>query len=141
MVRQILADNGIGTSQVAVMISDAATMTIGVAQTGDATAISTPTGAPLLTGFDSSAPYGQLNQSQILPAGAQAPQGNNVVADPAAIILAGQSSLFVENIDNFVSDCSLFSSNADSLLSSTIEIFTSYGELSAAQAGSVTIIT
>ena len=60
------------------MVSDAATMTLGatatLAASVSASALSTPTSAPIFQGADPSAPFGQVNQSVLLPAGAAALQ-------------------------------------------------------------------
>ncbi|KAI0128460.1 hypothetical protein BJ170DRAFT_329356 [Xylariales sp. AK1849] len=138
LVNQLLADNGKPESEVVVMVSEQATMTIGGAASvaiGGASAISSPTASPALAGFDANAPFGQLNQSVILPAGAQAPQIQQVFADPAAIILAGQSNLFVEDVGAFLNDCAQQSAQLQAL-----QVFQSFEQLAAAQAGAVVIV-
>ncbi|CAJ2506200.1 Uu.00g003300.m01.CDS01 [Anthostomella pinea] len=101
MVNQLLADNGKPDSQIMVMVSDAETMTIGASQTVDiagiesASAVSTPTAVPQIAVADPNAPFGQVNQSMIMPIGAAAPAIDVIFADPAAIILPGQTNLFV----------------------------------------------
>ncbi|KAF3016500.1 hypothetical protein E8E14_010629 [Neopestalotiopsis sp. 37M] len=139
LVKQLLADNGKPESQMVVMVSEAATMTIqAAAQTVDgASILSSPTGTPQLAGFDASVPFGQLNQSVILPAGAQAPKISQVFADPAAIILPNQNSLFVEDSGAFLTDC-VQSSGFFQLAGAAI--YQSFAQLAAAQAGAIIII-
>ncbi|ETS76105.1 hypothetical protein PFICI_11492 [Pestalotiopsis fici W106-1] len=139
LVKQLLADNGKPESQQVIMVSEAATMTIqAAAQTLDgASILSSPTGTPQIAGFDASVPFGQLNQSVILPAGAQAPKISQVFADPAAIILPNQNSLFVEDSGAFLSDC-VQSSGFFQLAGAAI--YQSFAQLAAAQAGAIIII-
>jgi len=126
LVNQLLADNGFPQSEVVVMLTAAAPMTIGLPTPSldisgilaSASAISAPTGSPSIASFDPNSPFGQLNQSVILPFGSLAPSLPNnaqIFADPAAIILPGQSNLFISDLTQFSSDCALWSSNGQSL--------------------------
>ncbi|KAK9414131.1 hypothetical protein SUNI508_02230 [Seiridium unicorne] len=140
LIKQLLADNGKPESEMVVMVSEAATMTIAAASqpivVNGASAISSPTAAPQISAFDPNAPFGQLNQSLILPAGAQAPKVDQIFADPAAIILPNQNNLFVEDAGAFLSDCA--QSSAFFQLQAA-QIFGSFEQLAAAQAGAVII--
>lgn len=140
LIKQLLADNGKPESAVVVMVSEAATMTIAAASQpvviNGASAASTPTAAPEIANFDASAPFGQLNQSLILPAGAQAPKIDQIFADPASIILPNQNSIFVEDSNTFLSDCA--QSSAFFQLQAA-QVFGSFEQLAAAQSGAVII--
>ena len=71
-----------------------------------------------IAGFDAANPFGQLGQTVILPYGSKAPSlpnGAQLVADPASIILANQNTLIVEDITQFSQDCQVFNSNGLSL--------------------------
>ncbi|KAI1854686.1 hypothetical protein JX266_000804 [Neoarthrinium moseri] len=134
LINQLLADNGKPESQIVVMVSDAATMTVGAQQTAavnGASAESAPTATPVLANFDPNAPFGQLNQQVILPLGAQAPQVNQVFADPAAIILPNQNNLFVEDSGAFLADCAQQSAFFQL---QAAQIFQNFQQLAAAQA-------
>ncbi|KAI0597705.1 hypothetical protein F4775DRAFT_226373 [Biscogniauxia sp. FL1348] len=145
MVNQLLADNGKPEQEVTVMVSDAATMTVGASATdanlvaGVGTALSTPTAAPAFQGADAAAPFGQVNQSVIMPAGAAAPAVDLVFADPAAIILPGQAGLFVESTATFLQDCGFYQGNGNAFLNLGTQVFTSFQEISVGGA-SVSII-
>ncbi|KAL0930818.1 uncharacterized protein CTRU02_213553 [Colletotrichum truncatum] len=90
-----------------------------------------------LASFDQTAPFGQIGQSIILPAGTQAPQLSLSVPDPAAIILPNQQGLFVENSATFLSDCASSAANAASgnpaLAGAASAIFSSFQQIAAAQ--------
>ncbi|ORY69882.1 uncharacterized protein BCR38DRAFT_481043 [Pseudomassariella vexata] len=142
MVNQVLADNGKPDQEMVVMVNDGATMTIGAAQTASpdqASAASAPTASPAIAGFDVAAPFGQLNQSVILPAGAAAPAIDLVFEDPAAIILPNQNNLFVQSADSFLSDSIFYQSNGNSFLDQAAQIFESFEQLAAAQAAAIII--
>ncbi|KAI6092379.1 hypothetical protein F4821DRAFT_134029 [Hypoxylon rubiginosum] len=145
MVNQLLADNGKPENQVMVMVSDAQTMTIGASQTIDlagvqaASALSQPTGSPSLVQADPAAPFGNLNQSLILPAGAQAPAIDLVFADPAAIILPNQNNLFVESTDTFLQDCGFYQSNGNAFANLVSQSFSSFEQITVAN-GEVSIV-
>ncbi|KAH8203382.1 hypothetical protein TruAng_002477 [Truncatella angustata] len=140
LIKQLLADNGKPESEIVVMVSEAATMTIAAPSVpvviGGASILSAPTAAPQISAFDPNAPFGQLNQSLILPAGAQAPKINQVFADPASIILPNQNNLFIEDTGAFLTDCA--QSNAFFQLQAA-QVFGSFEQLAAAQAGAVII--
>ncbi|KAI1378358.1 hypothetical protein F4677DRAFT_443571 [Hypoxylon crocopeplum] len=145
LVNQLLADNGKPENQVMVMVSDAQTMTIGASQTVDlagvasATAVSQPTGLPALAALDPSAPFGKGNESMILPLGASAPSIDLVFADPAAIILPGQDTLFVESTDTFLQDCGFYSSNGNAFANLVSQSFTSFEQITVSN-GDVSIV-
>lgn len=145
MVNQLLADNGKPDNQIMVMVSDAQTMTIGASQTVDlagvqaASALSQPTGAPSLVAADPAAPFGRLNESLILPIGAQAPAIDLVFADPAAIILPGQNNLFVESTDTFLQDCGFYQSNGNAFANLASQSFASFEQITVAN-GQVSIV-
>lgn len=135
LVNQLLADNGKPESEVVVMVTAAVPMTINLASPSLAlsgllssvTAISAPTGTPSIGAYDPNAPFGQFNQSVLLPYGSQPPSLSNsaqIFADPAAIILPGQSGLFVENIAEFSQDCAFWSANDLTLFNLATEIIT-----------------
>ncbi|KAI0167513.1 hypothetical protein BJ166DRAFT_590025 [Pestalotiopsis sp. NC0098] len=140
MVKQLLADNGKPESQMIVMVSEAATMTIqsSAPQTlSGASILSSPTGTPQLAAFDKNAPFGQVGQSIILPAGAKAPSISQVFADPAAIILPNQNNLFVEDSGAFLTDCV---QQAAFFQLQGAQIYQSFGQLAQAQSGAVIIV-
>lgn len=89
-----------------------------------------------LAAFNQAAPFGQIGQSVILPAGTQAPQLASV-PDPAAIILPQQQGLFVQNAGTFLSDCATSAANAASgnpaLAGAAAQIFSSFEQIAAAQ--------
>ncbi|KAK2014747.1 hypothetical protein LZ32DRAFT_646309 [Colletotrichum eremochloae] len=86
-----------------------------------------------LAAFDKSAPFGQIGQSVILPAGTQAPQLASV-PDPAAIILPGQQGLFVQNAATFISDCATSAAGGNQALAGVAaQIFSSFQQIAAAQ--------
>ncbi|KAH9884605.1 hypothetical protein F4778DRAFT_787707 [Xylariomycetidae sp. FL2044] len=100
MVNQLLIDNGKPDQVQTIMVSDSETMTIGASQTVQpdgviAASAGIPTATPMVMAEDAAAPFGQVNQNVILPIGAAAPSIDLVFADPAAIILPGQTDLFV----------------------------------------------
>ncbi|KAI0481198.1 hypothetical protein GGR56DRAFT_688778 [Xylariaceae sp. FL0804] len=146
MVNQLLADNS-ATSSVTVMVSDAATMTLGVGATAvaafggsvTASAVGTATAAPVIQAASNSTPFGEIGQNVILAAGVAAPSVDLVFEDPAAIILADQTNLFVESTDTFLQDCSFYQANADAFLDLASQSFTSFETISAA-GGTVTIV-
>ncbi|KAF6830180.1 hypothetical protein CPLU01_07474 [Colletotrichum plurivorum] len=90
-----------------------------------------------LAAFDQAAPFGQVGQSIILPAGTQAPQLSLSVPDPAAIILPNQRGLFVENTATFLSDCASSAANVangnPALAGAAATIFSSFQQIAAAQ--------
>ncbi|KAI1393564.1 uncharacterized protein F4822DRAFT_16778 [Hypoxylon trugodes] len=145
MVNQLVADNGKPDNQVMVMVSDAATMTIGASQTVDlagveaASAVTKPTAAPAIEGQDPAAPFGKVNQSMILPIGAQAPAIDLVFVDPAAIILPNQKNLFVESTDSFLQDCGFYQSNGNAFANLVSQSFTSFEQITVAN-GQVNIV-
>ncbi|KAI1144011.1 hypothetical protein F5Y05DRAFT_407412 [Hypoxylon sp. FL0543] len=145
MVNQLLADNGKPDNQVMVMVSDAQTMTIGASQTVDlagvaaASAVSQPTAAPAIVAADPNAPFGQQNQSLILPIGAQAPSIDLVFVDPAAIILPNQNNLFVESTDSFLQDCGFYQSNGNAFANLASQSFTSFEQVTVVN-GDVSIV-
>ncbi|KAI1105954.1 hypothetical protein F4804DRAFT_91289 [Jackrogersella minutella] len=145
MVNQLLADNGKPESQIMVMVSDAQAMTIGASQTVDlggvaaASAVTQPTGTPAIQASDPNAPFGNVNQSMILPIGAQAPSIDLVFVDPAAIILPNQNNLFVESTDTFLQDCGFYQSNNNAFANLASQSFTSFEQITVA-GGDVTIV-
>ncbi|KAF5527432.1 hypothetical protein CGCA056_v001229 [Colletotrichum aenigma] len=90
-----------------------------------------------LAAFDQAAPFGQLGQSIILPAGTQAPQLAASVPDPAAIILPNQAGLFVSNAATFLTDCASTAANAaagnPALAGAALNIFSSFQQIAATQ--------
>ncbi|KAI8215749.1 hypothetical protein K4K53_010724 [Colletotrichum sp. SAR 10_77] len=90
-----------------------------------------------LAAFDQAAPFGQVGQSIILPAGTQAPQLAASVPDPAAIILPNQAGLFVSNAATFLTDCASTAANAaagnPALAGAALNIFSSFQQIAAAQ--------
>lgn len=124
LVNQLVADNGFPNQQQLVMVSQIETMTIGASPTVDltggllasASALTAPTAAPIVAPFDPNAPYGQLNQSVLLPPGAEAPTAQLILLDPASIVLPNQNDLFVEQNSNFLSDCEAYTANSNSFL-------------------------
>ncbi|KAI1487474.1 hypothetical protein F5X96DRAFT_672632 [Biscogniauxia mediterranea] len=152
MVNQLLADNGKPDQAVTVMVSDAATMTVGASATAPAAAdnlaqqasvVPTPSAAPApatFQGADPAAPFGQVNQSLLMPAGAAAPAVDIVFADPAAIILPGRADLFVESTATFLQDCGFYQGNANAFLNLGAQVFTSFQEISVGGGASVSII-
>ncbi|CAK7197927.1 hypothetical protein SEUCBS139899_000577 [Sporothrix eucalyptigena] len=96
--------------------SAAAAVSSGIATTN--TSLSSNGGSLQVAAFDPNNPFGQINQTVILPYGSKAPSlpnGAQVVADPASIILPNQNNLLVEDITQFNQDCSLYTSNGLSL--------------------------
>lgn len=90
-----------------------------------------------LAAFDQAAPFGQVGQSIILPAGTQAPQLAASVPDPAAIILPNQAGLFVSNAATFLTDCASTAANAaagnPALAGAALNIFSSFQQIAATQ--------
>jgi hypothetical protein len=128
LVNQLLADNQ-AQSEVVVMLTAAEAMTIGLATPSvnieGLLAASAPTGVPVIANFDPNAPFGQLNDSLILPYGSAAPTLSNVAqifADPAAIILPGHQGLFVEDLSLFSQDCAFWGANGGSLFTLASEV-------------------
>lgn len=128
LVNQLLADNGQPNSEIVIMVTADAPLTIGLPTPSidiagilsSASAVSTPTAAPIIAGFDAAAPFGRVNQSLILPYGSSAPTLANIAqifADPASIILPGGGGrgLFVQELSQFGSACSLWGANGLSL--------------------------
>jgi len=125
LVNQLLADNGRPESEIVVIVSASEAMTIGLPDGVDlsgflasATAVSLPTGVPVVGNFDPNAPFGQYNQSVLLPYGSAPPtlpDNAQIFGDPADIILAGHSGFFVEDIRAFSQDCALWGANGGSL--------------------------
>ncbi|EFQ33328.1 hypothetical protein CGRA01v4_06953 [Colletotrichum graminicola] len=86
-----------------------------------------------LAAFDQSAPFGQIGQSLILPAGTLAPQLASV-PDPASIILPGQQGLFVQNAATFLSDCATSVAGGNQVLAGVAaQVFSSFQQIAAAQ--------
>ncbi|KAH8673977.1 hypothetical protein BX600DRAFT_509192 [Xylariales sp. PMI_506] len=147
LINQLLADNGHPGQQVVVMVSDAATLTIGPTATAGAAlpglngtnVIAQPTQTPSIANFDPNVPFGQLGQTVILPLGAQAPQiiQSQIFTDPALIIFPNQKNLFVEDSSNFLVDCALQGAFFGTQGAQT---YSSFGQLAAGQAGSVIIV-
>ncbi|KAJ2901025.1 hypothetical protein MKZ38_002151 [Zalerion maritima] len=156
-VNQELADNGHPESQIMVMVTAAETMTIAKDSVSEVSATSAAeeeaketssaeidniidqisagsVGLPELRSYDAAFPFGQLDESVLLPFGTEAPKIDLVFEDPASIIFAGQTGIFVENAGTFAQDCSLFASLGNTFLTSAISIFTTFQQLSAAQA-------
>ncbi|KAI2636392.1 hypothetical protein GGS26DRAFT_493382 [Hypomontagnella submonticulosa] len=145
MVNQQLIDNGKPESQIMVMVSDAATMTIGASKTVDlagvqgASAVTKPTAAPALVAADPKLPYGKAGSAAILPIGAKAPAIDLVFADPAAIILPNQKNLFVESTDTFLQDCGFYQSNGNAFANVGAQLFTSFEQVTVVN-GDVSIV-
>jgi hypothetical protein len=142
LINQLLADNGFPDRQIVVMVSDFETMTVNEASPtigfdgilgALVSAASAPTATPIIAGFDPEAPFGQFNQSLILPFGALAPTLDLVFTDPAAIILPNQHALFVESTNGFLADCGFYANNANSFLNLASGIFTSFNQIAVAQ--------
>ncbi|KAJ9137221.1 hypothetical protein NKR23_g9183 [Pleurostoma richardsiae] len=150
LVNQLLVDNGAPQSEIVVMVTASDTMTINAVPTptvdvagllSAASAVSTATATPAVAAFDSSAPFGQLNQSVILPYNSSAPTIPNnaqVFADPAAIILPNQN-LFVEDITVLQSDCQLISVNTGSLFNLQAFLLSSFEAVAATQLSGLVI--
>ncbi|KAK1983822.1 hypothetical protein LZ30DRAFT_463188 [Colletotrichum cereale] len=86
-----------------------------------------------LAAFDQSAPFGQIGQSVILPAGTQAPKLASV-PDPASIILPGQQGLFVQNAATFISDCATSAAGGNQALAGiAAQVFSSFQQIAAVQ--------
>ncbi|KXH59927.1 hypothetical protein CSAL01_02512 [Colletotrichum salicis] len=89
-----------------------------------------------LAAFNQTAPFGQVGQTIILPAGTRAPQLLSV-PDPAAIILPQQQGLFVQNAVTFLTDCATSAANAangnPALAGAAAQIFSSFQQIAAAQ--------
>ncbi|CAK7227317.1 hypothetical protein SCUCBS95973_006502 [Sporothrix curviconia] len=88
------------------------------ATTSNSTSTSTNGGSLKVAAFDPNNPFGQIGQTIILPYGSKAPSlpnGAQIVADPASIILPNQRNLLVEDITQFNQDCALYASNSLSL--------------------------
>lgn len=143
MVNQLLVDNGFPQSEIVVMLTASDTMTINAVATptinipglAAVSAASTSTATPAVAAFDTNAPFGQLNQSVILPFNSSAPtipNGAQVFADPAAIILQNQA-LFVEDVNALQSDCSLLVSNSNSLFNLQEFLLASFEAVAATQ--------
>ncbi|KAK1731243.1 hypothetical protein CaCOL14_009768 [Colletotrichum acutatum] len=166
LVNQLLADNGQAGKQTLVMVTDPTNLEISTPQAASAQANafgaarvqledssssagsntsdfsaqavgSAPADNTLsLTAFNQAAPFGQIGQSIILPAGTQAPQLLSV-PDPAAIILPQQQGLFVQNAGTFLTDCATSAANAangnPALAGAAAQIFSSFEQIAAAQ--------
>ncbi|KAK2039543.1 hypothetical protein LZ31DRAFT_569288 [Colletotrichum somersetense] len=86
-----------------------------------------------LAAFDKSAPFGQIGQSVILPAGTLAPQLAST-PDPASIILPGQQGLFVQNAATFISDCATSVAGGNQVLAGVAtQLFSSFQQIAAVQ--------
>ena len=139
-VNQLLADNGFPERQATVMVSEVQTMTIdsssatsgleALLKAAGISAAAAPTSTPIFAAFDPNAPFGQLNQSIILPPGSPPPSIANIFVDPAAIIFPGQAGLFVENAGTFLNDCRFYSSNGNSFFNWASQLFTSFTQIS-----------
>ncbi|EON98041.1 hypothetical protein UCRPA7_6353 [Phaeoacremonium minimum UCRPA7] len=124
LINQLLADNAAPESQIVVMVTALDTLTVGAVATptdlsavlASASAVSNPTATPAVASFDQLAPFGQLNQSVLLPFNSSAPSLNvdQVFVDPAAIILPNQA-LFVSDVNTLNQDCALVAINSGSL--------------------------
>ncbi|OAA58387.1 hypothetical protein SPI_06460 [Niveomyces insectorum RCEF 264] len=93
--------------------------------TTGANSSSNNTETPQVAAFDPNNPYGQINQTVILPYGSKAPSlpnGAQIMADPASIILPNQNNLLIEDITEFNADCSLYNRNELSLFNLQSEI-------------------
>ncbi|GKT43681.1 uncharacterized protein ColSpa_03862 [Colletotrichum spaethianum] len=162
LVNQLLADNGVPGNQTLVMVTDPTPMQISTLQAASSQAnafgaanvalenapavggsnnsnAQAPNAAPAddstlsLAAFNQAAPFGQIGQSVILPAGTQAPQLTSV-PDPAAIILPGQQGLFVQNAGTFLSDCATTAAGGNQALAGVAaQIFSSFQQIAAAQ--------
>lgn len=145
LVNQLRADNGFPEREILVMVTQAQEITIGATPTlnlagilgsvASASAVSSATGVPIVTGFDPNAPFGQLNGSTILPYNTSAPTNALLFEDPANIIFTNSNSgLFVESIGGFQSDCSSFGAQSNSFLNlAAAQLFTSFQAAAAAQ--------
>jgi len=112
---------------VVILVSASEPLTIGLPSGVDlsgflaaasATAVSSPTGVPVIGNFDPNAPFGEFNQSLILPYGSAPPtlpDVSQIFSDPADIILAGHSNFFIEDITAFSQDCAFWGANGGSL--------------------------
>ncbi|OHE92783.1 hypothetical protein CORC01_11933 [Colletotrichum orchidophilum] len=166
LVNQLLADNGQAGKQTLVMVTDPTNLEITTQQaasvqanafgaarvqlesppltaagsnTSDVSAQavgSTSDSSLSLAAFSQAAPFGQVGQSIILPAGTQAPQLLSV-PDPAAIILPQQQGLFVQNAGTFLSDCAKSAASAangnPALAGAAAQIYSSFEQIAAAQ--------
>ncbi|KAI1335120.1 hypothetical protein F5Y15DRAFT_256907 [Xylariaceae sp. FL0016] len=143
LVNQLLADNGKPDAVATVMVSDVATMTIGAAQTlvqdGVTASAAVPAATAALQAADPAAPFGQVNQTMIMQAGAVAPTNDVVFADPAAIILPDQTNLFVESTDTFLQDCGFYQDNGQTFINLGTETLTSFQQVAGAD-GTISII-
>jgi hypothetical protein len=149
LMNQLLADNGFPDKQMVVMVSQQQEMTIGATPTlnldglvaASASAVTSPTASANVAPFDASSPFGQFNQSLILPYNTSAPQNAVVFEDPANIIFPGQANLFVEDAAAFPNDCAQFTVNSNSFLSAAIQLFSSTAAAAAAQLEGLTLGT
>ncbi|KAH8889380.1 hypothetical protein GQ53DRAFT_226093 [Thozetella sp. PMI_491] len=127
LLNQLVADNGFPDKLNLVMVSDKQEMTIGASptldlsglQVGSASVISTPTATPGIQNFNNQAPFGAFNGSFLLPFNTSSPQlpaGALVLQDPADIIFAGSTNLFVQDNNAFASDCTNFIAQSSSFL-------------------------
>lgn len=151
MVNQLLADNGFPDQEVVVMVSAfevltiaAPTATLGIEDLLSALATGgagfpSATGLPSVGSYDPNAPFGNINESLILPFGAEAPTNALVFADPASIIFEGQHGLFVESADSFLSDCGFYSNNGNSFFNLASRVFTSFTQIASFESLGVTL--
>lgn len=147
LINQLLADNGFPDKEVLVMVSALEVMTISLPTPtldvggilGSLLTAAASTATPVFAGFDPNAPFGNINESLVLPFGSAAPSNALIFADPAAIILEGQSNLFVESSDNFVQDCSFYSNNNNAFFNWASQLFTSFTQIISVQTVPVTL--
>ncbi len=127
LLNQLIADNGFPDKLNLVMVSDRQEMTIGATptldlsglQVGSATAVGTATATPGIQNFNSAAPFGAFNGSFLLPFNTSAPQlppNALILEDPANIIFADNTNLFVQDFSSFANDCTNFVSQSSSFL-------------------------
>ncbi len=130
LMNQLVVDNGFPDKLNLIMVSDKQEMTIGASPTLDlsglagfgaasASAISKPTATAGIQNFNSNAPFGSFNGSVLLPFNTSAPQlpaNALILDDPANIIFAGSSNLFVQDSSSFATDCTNFVAQSSSFL-------------------------
>lgn len=120
------AASALPSKVVASVVSDAAASATAVAASAAANAAtfanttvassnSSSSSSGQVTSFDPNNPFGQFNQSMILPYGSKAPSlpdGAQIVSDPAAIILPNKGGLLVEDVSQFSQDCAALASTS-----------------------------
>ncbi|CAI4219530.1 unnamed protein product [Parascedosporium putredinis] len=115
LVNQLLADNGAGSRNIAVMVSDAETMTI----------LPTATGSSFASQFTASTAASSSSQHR-------PPTLNLIFPDPAAIIFPNQAA-FIESPNTFFQSCANFASNGNSFVNLGGAFLNGFQQIAAAQ--------